>query len=97
MVFKVVQRGGVYTGLSKGARGILFPNNSHERLAVEDGKDTKRGNAALFQESGQAGFIEHVEDPMTDGFPQAGEIMEQGLSLDAEFVLIGLPKVPPIE
>ena len=97
MVFKVVQRGGVYTGLSKGARGILFPNNGHERLAVEDGKDTKRGNAALFQESGQAGFIERVEDPMTDGFPQAGEIMEQGLSLDAEFVLIGLPKVPPIE
>ena len=51
----------------------------------------------MFQESGQAGFIERVEDPMTYGFPQAGEIMEQGLSLDAEFVLIGLPKVPPIE
>jgi|RhiMetdeSRZDD1v2_1073273.scaffolds.fasta_scaffold583638_2 hypothetical protein len=40
-LFKVVQRGGVYTGLSKGARGILFPDNSDKCLAVEDRKNTK--------------------------------------------------------
>ena len=32
---------GVYTGLSKGASGILFPDNGHQGLAVENGKDTK--------------------------------------------------------
>jgi hypothetical protein len=68
-MFKVVQRGRVYTGSTKGARGILFPDNGNERLAVEDRKNAKRGNAALSEETDETGFIEGVEDPMTDRLP----------------------------
>ena len=47
MMCKLVQRGGVYTGLSKGARGILFPDYGDQCLPVEDGKDSEGDDAAL--------------------------------------------------
>lgn len=31
----------VYTELANGARGIPFPNDRHQGLAIEDGEDTK--------------------------------------------------------
>ena len=87
---------GVYTDLSKGARGILFPDNRNQGLPIEDRKDTKRPDAALSQECGKGRFIERMEDPVTDGFPKPGKIVKQRLRLGAEFVLIGLSKVSPI-
>src|SRR5690242_14217975 len=96
-MFKVVQRGGVYTGLSKGARGILFPDNGNERLAVPNGKNAERGDAALAQQRGEAVFIERMEDSVPDRFSEAGEIMKKRLCLNAEFVLIGLTKMTPVE
>jgi hypothetical protein len=81
---------GVYNGLSKGARGILFPDNRDQRLAIKDRKNPKRGDMALLQEGGKTDFIEGVEDPVTDRFPKAGKIVKQWLSLCAELVLIGL-------
>jgi hypothetical protein len=51
----------------------------------------------LSQERGKALFIECVEDPLTDSFPQSGTIVEERLGLDAELILIGLPEMPPID
>ena len=88
---------GVYTGLSKGARGILFPDNDDQRLAVKDRKDPEGRDPALYQERRKARFIEGVQDSLTNAFPQPGAIMKQGLRLGAELILIGLPEMPPIE
>ena len=88
---------GVYTALSKGARGILFPNNGDQRLPVEDRKDAEGHDAALSEERGKIRFFERMEDPVADRLPQAGEIMKDRLRLSAELVLIGLPKMSPIE
>ena len=87
----------VYTGLSNGARGILFPNYGHQGLPVEDGKDTERGYAALPEKRVQGYFIEGMQDAMADAFTEAGKIMEKRLSLGAKFVLVRLTKVPPVE
>lgn len=96
-MFKVVQRGGVYTGLTKGARGILFSDNGDERLAVEDGKDAKRGDAALSDERGKAGFIERMKDPVADRLSKARKIVQERLRLRAELVLVGLSEVSPVD
>ena len=88
---------GVYTGLSKGARGILFPNNDDQRLSVKDRKDSKGGNAALFEQRRKTRFIECVEDALADPFPQPRAIVKQGLRVGAELILACLPKMPPIE
>jgi hypothetical protein len=69
MMCKVVQRGGVYTGLSKGARGILFPDNGDQRLPVEDGKDAEGDDAALSQKRSKPRFIECLQDAVMDRFP----------------------------
>ena len=69
MMCKLVQRGGVYTGLSKGARGILFPDNGDQCLAVEDGKDSEGDDAALSQERPKTRFIECMQDAVMDRFP----------------------------
>ena len=87
----------VYTGLSNGARGIPFPNYSHQGLAIEDGEDPKRGHAALPEKGIKPGFIERMQDAMADCFTETGEIVKERLSLGAEFVLIRLPEVPSEE
>jgi len=69
MMCKVVQRGGVYTGLSKGARGILFPDNGDQRLSVEDGKDAEGDDAALSQKCSKPCFIKCLQDAVMDRFP----------------------------
>jgi hypothetical protein len=88
---------GVYTRLSKGARGILFPNNGDQGLAVENGKDTEGRDAALLQQGGEGGLIECMQNPMTNGFAQTSKIMQERLGLRAELVLVGLPKMPPVD
>ena len=97
MMCKVVQRGGVYTGLSKGASGILFSDNGNQGLPVEDWEDPKRRNVALSHQRGQPRFVERMEDPVTDRFPQAGTIVKERLRLGAELVLTGLPEMSTIE
>ncbi len=60
---------GVYTDLSTGARGILFPDNGDQGLSIKDRKDTERSDAALSQECGKAFFIDRMKDSMTDRLP----------------------------
>ena len=67
---------GVYTDLSKGARGILFPDNGDQGLPIEDRKDSERCDAALSQECGKACFIEGMKDAVTDRLPKPGRIVK---------------------
>lgn len=95
-MFKVV-RGGVYTGLANGARGILFPDHRDQGLAVKNRQNAKGCDAAMAKQGSQPRFVECVKKSTTDRFAQAGEVVKEGLSLGAELVLVGLPEMAPVE
>ncbi len=86
----------VYTGLSAGARGILFPDNADECLPIEDGKDSEGCDTALRQQGGQRSFLECMDDAMTNRFTKASEVLKKRLSLGAKFILIGLAEMASI-
>jgi hypothetical protein len=60
--------GGVYTGLANGARGILFPDDGDQGLAVKNGKNAKGLDAAMPKQGSQPGFVERMKKPVTDRF-----------------------------